>query len=71
MKVPMRWLNDLVETGLSPEELANRLTLAGLEAERIERTGDAWDKVYVGEVMSVTPHPDADTRAECTEAWVR
>jgi phenylalanyl-tRNA synthetase beta chain len=60
MKVPMRWLNDLVETGLSPEELANRLTLAGLEAERIERTGDAWDKVYVGEVMSVKQHPDAD-----------
>jgi len=60
MNVPFRWLRDYVETSLKPEELARRMTMAGLEAEKLERIGADWDKVYVGEVMAVTPHPDAD-----------
>jgi phenylalanyl-tRNA synthetase beta chain len=60
MKVPMRWLADFVETGLTPEELANRLTMAGLEAEKIEEIGADWEKIYVGVVTKVEPHPNAD-----------
>lgn len=60
MNVPYRWLKQYVETDLAPEELAHRLTMAGLEAELLTRIGAEWDKVYVGEVVSVTPHPDAD-----------
>lgn len=60
MNVPYRWLQDLVSIGLTPEQLADRMTLAGLEAENIEHIGAEWDKVYVGEVMEVSPHPDAD-----------
>src|SRR5215216_3295163 len=60
MKVPMKWLGEYVETGLSPKELAHRLTMAGLEAEKIEEIGDLWDKVYVGHVHSVERHPNAD-----------
>lgn len=60
MNVPYRWLQDLVEIDLQPKELARRMTMAGLEAENIEEIGAEWDKVYVGEVMSVTQHPDAD-----------
>ncbi|HWV23890.1 MAG TPA: phenylalanine--tRNA ligase subunit beta [Thermomicrobiales bacterium] len=60
MKVPFRWLQDLVTIDLTPEQLAERMTLAGLEAENIEHIGAEWDKVYVGEVVSVTQHPDAD-----------
>lgn len=60
MNVPLRWLADFVETGLSPQELAHRLTMAGLEAEKIESVGGNWDNVYVGEVMKVEPHPNAD-----------
>jgi phenylalanyl-tRNA synthetase beta chain len=60
MKVPIRWLEEFVQTGLSPAELAHQLTMAGLEAEKITVIGDGWDKVYVGRVESVEPHPDAD-----------
>lgn len=60
MKVPYRWLKDYVDTELPVEALAQRLTMAGLEAEQLTRIGAEWDKVYVGEVIAVTPHPDAD-----------
>lgn len=60
MNVPYRWLQDLVPVAVAPEELARRMTMAGLEAEKIERIGAEWDKVYVAEVTNVTPHPDAD-----------
>ena len=60
MKVPMCWLSDFVDTGLSAQELAYRMTMAGLEAEKIEEIGDGWDNVYVGLVEKVERHPDAD-----------
>lgn len=60
MKVPMRWLTEFVDTGLDARALAQRLTMAGLEAEKIETIGDGWDKVYVGHVDRVERHPDAD-----------
>ncbi|HYJ12615.1 MAG TPA: phenylalanine--tRNA ligase subunit beta [Thermomicrobiales bacterium] len=60
MKVPFSWLSDYVDTGLSPSDLAHRLTMAGLEAEQLTQIGAEWEKVYVGEVLSVTRHPDAD-----------
>ena len=60
MKVPFRWLKEYVDVELSPEELAHRLTMAGLEAEKIDYVGDTWDKVYVAEVRSVERHPNAD-----------
>ena len=36
MKVPLSWLNDYVDVSSDPVELAERLTLAGLEVENIE-----------------------------------
>ncbi|MCX7622451.1 MAG: phenylalanine--tRNA ligase subunit beta [Thermomicrobium sp.] len=60
MKVPMRWLRELVATDLSADELAERLTLAGLEVEAIERIGAHWDNIYVGVVERIEPHPNAD-----------
>src|SRR6478735_6022900 len=60
MKVPMRWLDDYVDTGLSAEDLAYRMTMAGLEAEKIEVIGEGWDKVFVAIVRKVERHPDAD-----------
>ncbi|MEA3374955.1 MAG: phenylalanine--tRNA ligase subunit beta [Chloroflexota bacterium] len=67
MQVPVSWLKDYIEIDISVEELAERLTLAGLEVETIEYIGLPqaelpWDpeKIVVGEVRSVQPHPDAD-----------
>src|SRR5688572_33235244 len=60
MKVPLKWLQTLVDPGVPVEELAHRLTMAGLEVEKIEVIGTEWDHVYVGEVIGVSRHPDAD-----------
>src|SRR6478752_10810314 len=60
MKVPMRWLADYVDTGLSAQDLAYKMTMAGLEAEKIEVIGEGWDKVFVAIVRRVERHPDAD-----------
>lgn len=60
MNVPYRWLQELVPINLAPEHLARRMTMAGLEAEKIERIGAEWDKVFVAEVTKVLSHPDAD-----------
>ncbi len=60
MKVPMRWLREFVDTGLPTKDLAHRLTMAGLEAEKVETIGDGWQNVFVGHVETVERHPDAD-----------
>lgn len=60
MRVPLRWLETMVPLPDDVEALAHRLTLAGLEVTDIERTGGDWDRVVVGRVLEVHPHPDAD-----------
>jgi phenylalanyl-tRNA synthetase beta chain len=56
----MRWLREFVDTGLPAKDLAHRLTMAGLEAEKVETIGDGWQNVFVGHVDTVERHPDAD-----------
>ncbi|MGH2560688.1 MAG: phenylalanine--tRNA ligase subunit beta [Thermomicrobiales bacterium] len=60
MNVPLRWLAEFVDTGLSPDELAHHLTMAGLEAEKTSVGGGEWENVFVGEVKKVEQHPNAD-----------
>jgi len=65
MRVSYRWLNEMVETGLPPEELAEKLTMAGVEVEKIERPGEKLHGIVVGEVLSVGRHPNADKLTVC------
>ncbi|NWG22176.1 MAG: phenylalanine--tRNA ligase subunit beta [Chloroflexi bacterium] len=67
MRVPLSWLKEFVDITLPVEELAEKLTRAGLECEGIERIGVAgadlpWepDKVIVGTILEVRRHPNAD-----------
>jgi phenylalanyl-tRNA synthetase beta chain len=62
MKVPLSWLEDYVDVCVPIDELAERMTLAGLEVGAIERIGDWWDRerIVVGEVLEVKPHPNAE-----------
>ena len=62
MKVPLSWLQDYVDVRGSLEDLLERLTLAGLEVASVQRIGDWWDRerLVVGEVLEVRPHPNAD-----------
>ncbi|MGQ9546451.1 MAG: phenylalanine--tRNA ligase subunit beta [Dehalococcoidia bacterium] len=60
MKVSLRWARDYVDIRLAPRELAQRLTMAGLEVKNLQPTGGTWENVVVGEVIAVNPHPNAD-----------
>ncbi len=67
MKVPVSWLKDFVNLTLSVEELAERLTLAGLEVGGIQYIGLegadlVWerDKLVLGHLLRVEQHPNAD-----------
>ena len=67
MKAPLSWLKDFVDITLPLEELAERLTLAGLEVGSIEYVGVEgadleWDreKLVLGQLLKVEQHPNAD-----------
>ncbi|HEX9391222.1 MAG TPA: phenylalanine--tRNA ligase subunit beta [Usitatibacteraceae bacterium] len=60
MKVSVNWLRQLVAIDLSVDELAHTLTMAGLEVEDISPVAPAFDRIVVGEVKTVAPHPNAD-----------
>ncbi len=65
MKVSVKWLKEFVDFDLSVEELATRLTDAGLEVETITAVGQDLDRVVVGEVRKVSKHPQADKLSVC------
>ena len=62
MLICINWLRELVElpNGLSPKDIGDTLTLAGLEVEGIEVQGAHLNNVVVAHVQEVEPHPDAD-----------
>jgi phenylalanyl-tRNA synthetase beta chain len=60
MKVSENWLREWVDPAVSGAELAAQLTMAGLEVDHIEPAAPAFDRVVVGKVIDLTPHPDAD-----------
>ncbi len=60
MKVPFSWLREYVSVSLSAREIAERLTMAGIEANVTEATGQSWNKITVGQIVALEPHPNAD-----------
>ncbi|HBG08455.1 MAG: phenylalanine--tRNA ligase subunit beta [Limnochordia bacterium] len=66
MLVSYRWLQDYVDIPWEPEELAERLTMAGLEVEGITPLAPALDRVYVGLVTDARQHPRADNLKVCS-----
>ena len=66
MKVTYRWLQEFAALKAAPEELARRLTLAGLEVEAIDGVAPPFSGVVVGEVLETARHPDAGKLSVCT-----
>jgi phenylalanyl-tRNA synthetase beta chain len=59
MKFSENWLRTFVTTPLSSAELADALTMGGIEVEAMERAAPAFERVVVAEVLDVQKHPDA------------
>ncbi|MEN9839609.1 MAG: hypothetical protein RL177_1088 [Bacteroidota bacterium] len=66
MKVSLNWLNEYVKLPSSPDEVANHITLAGLEVEEVVQIGSSLQGVVVGEVLTRIQHPNADRLSVCS-----
>ena len=60
MKVSLRWLREYVDITLPPHDLAQKLTLAGIEVKGMQVVGGNWEFITVGEITAINPHPYAD-----------
>lgn len=61
MRVPYSWLQDYVSEKLPlPAQLADILTLAGLEVDSVERTSNGIEQVVVAQVEEIKLHPEAE-----------
>jgi phenylalanyl-tRNA synthetase beta chain len=65
VKVTYSWLNEFTPLNQTPAELAQRLTLSGLEVESIAPVAPPFRGVVVGEVLECGRHPDADKLSLC------
>lgn len=60
MLVPVNWLKDYVDIDMDINELADTMTMSGTKVELVLEAGQAMEKVVVGKVLEMKPHPNAD-----------
>ncbi|WP_251365870.1 YtpR family tRNA-binding protein [Coxiella-like endosymbiont of Rhipicephalus sanguineus] len=65
MKLSEIWLREWVNPLVNTEHLAEQLTLFGLEVDSVNSVAHSFEKVVVGEVLSVEKHPDVDRLSFC------
>ncbi|MGC1854008.1 MAG: phenylalanine--tRNA ligase subunit beta [Candidatus Aquirickettsiella sp.] len=65
MKLSEQWLREWVNPHLNVEQLAEQLTLAGLEVAAVHPVAGAFNNVVVGVVLSAAPHPHASRLQVC------
>jgi len=65
VKVSIEWLREFVDADDSPQEIAERLTMAGFEVEAFLETAGDIDRLKVVDVTKVKPHPNADKLKIC------
>jgi len=65
MKFPERWLRSFCNPDWTTEQLAERLTMGGLEVEEVDKVAPPFGGVVVAEVRTVARHPDADKLTVC------
>jgi len=65
MQFPESWLREFCNPPLSTEQLAETLTMAGLEVEELKPVAPPFSQVVVGEIIEVVQHPNADRLRVC------
>ena len=65
MRVPESWLRSFASPDWTSEEIADRLTMAGLEVEEASAAAPPFHGVVVAQVRSVARHPNADKLSVC------
>lgn len=65
MKLSEKWLREWVNPAFDTDTLVAKLTQAGLEVDAVTPVAGAFTGVVIGQVKSVSPHPDADKLRVC------
>jgi phenylalanyl-tRNA synthetase beta chain len=65
MQFPESWLRTFCDPALSTQQLADTLTMAGLEVEELQPVAPPFTGVVVGEIKAVAQHPNADRLRVC------
>ncbi len=65
MKISLSWLREFVDIPVGVEELAHRLTMAGLAVDAVDDERRAFDGIVVGYVLERVKHPNADKLSVC------
>ncbi len=65
MKISVQWLKEYISFKMSPVELADRLTMVGLEVEEISSVKPGYDGILVGDILEARKHPSADKLKVC------
>lgn len=60
MQVSIKWLHDYIDFKETAEELADKLTMAGIPVENVIRADEGLDKVVTGRIEKIVVHPDSD-----------
>src|SRR5699024_4424728 len=60
-KVSTKWLGEYVDlSGITPAELADKITLSGIEVDDVIEPGSSLTKLVVGEVLEAEPMENSD-----------
>jgi phenylalanyl-tRNA synthetase beta chain len=65
MQFPESWLREFCNPPLSTQDLADTLTMAGLEVEELQPVAPPFTKIVVGEIKDAQQHPNADRLRVC------
>lgn len=65
MKVTFNWLKQYVDFNWSPEDLAERLTMLGLEVEGVQKVGGDFEGVVVAQILTKDKVPGSDKLSVC------
>src|SRR6187399_1699884 len=65
MKITLNWLKQYVDFDFSPEQLADRLTMLGIEVESVKKLAGEFEGVVVSQVITRDKHPNADKLSLC------
>ena len=65
MQFPESWLREFCNPPLSTAELAETLTMAGMEVEELKPVAPPFTRIVVGEIREAVQHPNADRLRVC------
>jgi len=65
MQFPESWLREFCNPPLTTQQLADTLTMAGLEVEELAPVAPPFTKIVVGEIKEAVQHPNADRLRVC------